>query len=133
MSHITEVELQITDLSALAEAAAVRGLQWKPDQHTYQVYGDTPECIHAMGVPGDSQAYEIGVVAGEKPGTYELRYDPWDRQLEQFAGVGLAALRQEYAAQVSERQIKRQLGRAGWVSRREMLPTGAMKIHVTRR
>ncbi len=94
MSHICTVDLHITDLTALQKAAEVLGLKLNLNQKTYKWYGrsvgdyplpegfkaeDFGKCEHTLSIPGNGQAYEIGVVARRdgKPG-YTLMWDFWN-------------------------------------------------------
>lgn len=91
MSHVATIEIEIKDLAALKEAGRRLGLEWREGQTTYRWFGrhvgdfplpagfavsDMGVCEHALSVPGDSSAYEIGVVKNKngKPG-YTLLYD----------------------------------------------------------
>jgi hypothetical protein len=88
-SHVVKVKTVITDLDALARAARSLGLEFRQGQKTYKWYnysvGDYPlpagitkdqlgKCSHAIGIPGNSRAYEIGVVA-MPDGTFSLLWD----------------------------------------------------------
>lgn len=100
MSHVVKVDIQIKDLDALRRAAESLGLQFREGQKTYRWYGhymgdyampqgvtkeQLGKCDHAIGVPGNSQAYEVGVM-GNADGTYSLMWDFWQ------GGYGLQAL-----------------------------------------
>jgi hypothetical protein len=56
------------------------------------------QCAHAIRVPGNASAYEVGVVQ-TGPGTYSLRHDSFCEGfgLIPIAGHGLARLKTEYA------------------------------------
>lgn len=107
MSHVSYIETNITDLDALEEAAKACGLElvrgqttmkwfgrWVNDYHgadaAYQ-HGINPsdygKCEHAIRVPGDEHAYEIGVL--HKPdGTYQLYYDHYGQGAKLSARIG---------------------------------------------
>lgn len=121
MSHVVTEGILITDLRALAAAAAECGLELVEGQTTFRWYGrfvgDTvpdsdPQtwgtCAHAIRVKGKAGAYEIGVVKVE--GGYRLRYDAWmgGYGLEVAAGAKLGKLRLAYGLQAAERKLKRQ-------------------------
>lgn len=95
MSNVTTMAVRITNLDALAQACAKLGLEFVRDQQTYRWHGtDSPNryvtpppgftqeelgrCLHAIRIPGQSEAYEIGVVErrdGEEG--YTLLWDAW--------------------------------------------------------
>ena len=124
MSHLAEVDLHVTDLQALSEACTALGLQFRENQRTHRWYGtfmgDSPlpagftvaelgQCEHAISVPGNSQAYEVGVLRRRdgKPG-FALYYDNWlgGYGLEEriaFQEFGLPATRQSTPRPVTER------------------------------
>lgn len=115
MSHVTTVDsIPITDLDALARAAATLGLELRRGQEAYKWYGryvgDAPlptgftkeelgHCEHALAVVGNDRAYEIGLARRRdgQPG-YTLLYDAWGGGygLEAAAGTDLHLLLQEY-------------------------------------
>ncbi len=100
MSHITSIEIEITDLDALAKACEKIGCEFVPNKETYKWFGvsvgDYPlptgftvdelgKCEHAIRVKnGSTSTYEVGVVTRRdgKPG-YALHFDHW------LAGYGL--------------------------------------------
>ena len=126
MSHVATIELTIKDLDALATAAKKLGLELRRGQTSYRWWGksvgDFPlpagftadelgQCEHALSIPGNDQAYEIGVVRrrDQKPGWTLL----WDfyaggKGLEAVVGVGATKLKQRYAAEVATKQARRQ-------------------------
>ena len=77
MSHIAEVNLLVQDLNALHRACQRLGLELVRGQQTYCWYGrsvgdyalpvgfakeDLGTCEHAIRIPGNDRAYEIGIV-----------------------------------------------------------------------
>lgn len=141
MSHVTTGTLKITDLDALAEAAAQCGLVLRRGQRTWRWYGrwmNDYHGAHAAVDQGFSAAqfgtgehalvladptqgrYDIGVVRARDGNGYELLYDsygPDGQALERAAGPQLSRLKQEYAAAVAVRRARSQL--RGWTVRRE--------------
>lgn len=130
MSHIATVDLEIKDLSALAEAARRLGLEFVQNQRTYRWFGthvgDYPlppgfkkeelgHCLHALRIPldqpGADVAYEIGVVARRdgKPG-YAILWDFYGCGfgLQDKVGKDCNALKQSYAVVVAERAAAKQ-------------------------
>ena len=74
MSHVSQIEIEIKDITALQAACTRLGLIWKENQRSYKWYGrwvgdyplpenvtveDLGKCLHAIEVPGAS--YEVGV------------------------------------------------------------------------
>ena len=129
MSHVATVEIQIKDLEALKTACKSIGLIFKENQKSYKWYGswqndysasnaaykagidpkDYGKCAHAIGIPGNSQAYEIGVV--KRPGgTFKLVWDFWNGGfgLEKVAGKDCSKLVQSYASEVCKKHLKAQ-------------------------
>lgn len=93
MSHVTSIDVEITDLEALAQACDQLDLELVQGQATYRWFGrsvgdyplppgftaaDLGKCEHAIRVKGDegATAYEIGLVARRdgRPG-YTLLFD----------------------------------------------------------
>jgi hypothetical protein len=82
MSHVAKIDLVISDLDCLEKACAECGLILNRGQTNYRWYGswqndysaedaaykhgikpeDYGKCSHAISVPGNSSAYEVGVV-----------------------------------------------------------------------
>lgn len=125
MSHIAEIELEVRDIEALKSAARKLGAEWRENQTSFRWYGrfmndsqvpagfspeDYGKCLHAIGVPGNGQAYEIGVVRNPNGRGYSLLYDAWQggHGLEAVVGKGASLLKQRYAAEVAIRQARRQ-------------------------
>jgi len=146
MSHVAEVELHVTDLEALKDACSALGMQFIENQKTHRWYGVymgdsilpagfTPDelgkCDHAIAVPDNPRAYEIGVTRRRdgKPG-YALYYDNWygGYGLEEKAGVNACKLKQEYAAQVAGRQLTQQ----GYRVRRTITQEGRIRLAASR-
>ncbi len=119
MSHIAEVNLLVQDLAALARACQRLKLEFVPNQTSYRWYGrsvgDHPlptgftteelgRCEHAIRVPGNDMAYEIGVVSRRdgKPG-YVLLWDFYrgGYGLMDYVGEGACQLQQAYALEVT--------------------------------
>jgi len=137
MSHVTLIDLFITDLDSLEKACERLGLELVRGQKTFKWYGqwvgdykgrdaayrqgvdtkDYGKCEHAIRVKGNARAYEIGLVARTdgKPG-YRLVWDNW------AGGHGLCAtvqypgkaqkpnadkLKDWYAAEVARKQMAR--------------------------
>jgi len=127
VSHVAAVELAIKDLSCLEAACKEVGLELRKNQKSYRWYGrwvndfnganaaykhgidtkDYGKCDHAIGIPGNNSAYEIGVV--KKPdGTYALIWDFYagGRGLEKVAGKNCQNVTKAYSMQVAKKHLK---------------------------
>ena len=63
MSHVATIDIEVTDLGTLAAAAKRLGMELVQGQKTYRWFaGRQGDCEHAVRIPGDNKAYEIGVV-----------------------------------------------------------------------
>lgn len=125
MSHVATVKIEVRDLAALRATCAKLGLEFVEGQQTWKWYGrsvgdyplpagytveDLGKCAHAIRIPGNSRAYEIGVVASRtKPGTYELMWDFWQGGygIEAIVGKDAQTLKQRYAAEVARKHALR--------------------------
>jgi hypothetical protein len=104
MSYISTIKTEIKDLAALSEACKKIGLKLNEGQTKYKWWGAKKECLHAISVPGNSTAYEIGV--NEKNGIYTLSYDPHvgGYGLEEICGKKCENLTQAYTQTVAIRE-----------------------------
>ncbi len=95
MSHVALVETKVDDLECLAKAAEACGLKFVQGQKTFKWYGrwmndysqddaaylhgikpeDYGKCEHAIVVPGNKNAYEVGVVPNPNGEGYVLLWD----------------------------------------------------------
>jgi hypothetical protein len=123
MSHVATVQMEIKDLDALDAACKKLGLEFRRGQKTFKWYGtwvndyaaqdaaykhgikpeDYGKCEHAIGVAGNSKAYEAGLVPNKEGDGYKLIYDFWAGGHGLIAKIGDSAekLLQEYAKQVT--------------------------------
>lgn len=91
-SHVVKVNVEINDLNALAQAAQDCGLEFVEGQQTFRWYGrhvgdyalpegftarDMGKCEHALRVPGDHRAYEIGIARNPVAAGFTLLFDFW--------------------------------------------------------
>lgn len=116
MSHITTIDIEISNLDALDHAAKELGGLLQRNKTTYNWYGSRPNpCAHAISLPGVH--YEVGVCANtKKPGTYTLNFDPYGsgnhgrhdggRVLQAF-GDGLKKLKQLYGVHTATLAAKK--------------------------
>ena len=62
MSHISDIEIEIKNLTALKNGANRLGLEFVDGKKTFRAYyGDSNKCDHAIKIPGQD-SYEIGVI-----------------------------------------------------------------------
>ena len=146
MSHISTVELHVTDLNCLESACLELGLEFVRDVTSYRWFGifvgDAPlphgfskselgKCEHVIRIPGDGTAYEVGVVSRRdgKPG-YTLLWDSWQGGygLQAHVGENCGKLSQTYATHVATNQARRQ----GYSVRREVLANGKVQLTCSR-
>ena len=127
MSHVSTIDIDVTDLDAL-EAACNRlgSLKLMRGQREYRWWGrhegdyplpqgfaaaDLGKCDHAITVVGNDIAYEVGVVARRdgRPG-YTLLWDFYNGGygLESHVGKNCDKLKQAYATEVATRVAKQQ-------------------------
>lgn len=126
MSHVTAIDLTISDLRALELACAELGLNFKHNQKTYRWYGkwvndyrqsdaafnlgiepkDYGKGEHAIEVPGSN--YDIGVHC-KKEGGYLLAFDFWGTGavIKQKLGEGGNRIKQLYAVHAATLAAKR--------------------------
>lgn len=131
MSHVATVEMEIKDLDALRAACKAIGVEFREGQRTFRWFGQwvndysaadaaykrgiDPKtygtCEHAISVPGNPHAYEVGVVR-TNTGKLALAWDFYAGGHGLMAAVGPKAgkLVGAYATEVA----KRTLFRAGY-------------------
>jgi hypothetical protein len=110
MSHTSQIELEVTDLGALEEAAKSLGLEYIKGQKTFRQFaGQNGRCQHAIRVPNNSQAMEIGVSETGRPGRFRLETDFYNRGygLQDFVGQDAMRLKQAYTTEYTKRQWKK--------------------------
>lgn len=135
MSHIATVEAEIKDLDSLGKAAESLGLELVRGQTTFKWFGsymgdykeyeqrlkelgikpeDYGKCDHAIVVPGDKNAYSIGVV--ERDGRFHLLWDHYASGYGLMQHVaadsdtkreGVGKLMQGYSREVAMKQMRR--------------------------
>ena len=133
MSHVTTVKMRIRSLEALRKAAAKCGLEFKEGQTSFRWWQDREptdlgECKHAMGVPNDALAYEIGVLAAKDGDGFLLGFDFFcQTRLKDLAGDNCDKLMQEYGMAVAEESTQ-DLQLAGWAAQRIEQPNGDVQL-----
>mgnify|MGYP006919661921 CR=1 FL=1 len=151
MSHITDVKLRVKDTEALAEAAALCGLELKLGQQSFKWFGrfvgdsavpegrsaaDYGKCEHALALTNaQSGDYEIGVVKALDGDGFDLLVDTWGqtRLLAAVGGNAMNKLRQEYAAAVALKAAKKSLSAKGFTATRKQLDGGRILIQMVKR
>ncbi len=140
MSHVSKIELEITDLTALKMACKEMGLEFIENQTTYKWYGrlvnsqDTPlpegltekdlgKCTHAISVP--NAEYELGVLRYK--GKYIILCDWWDSKLKLKIGKDANLLKQNYTVQRIKAEARKQRFRFNKQHTKE----GGIKITLT--
>lgn len=137
MSHVVEIDLVIDDIDLLKKAVESMGLEWR-EKNTYRWYGlhvgdyplpkgftpsDLGKCEFAIGIPGNPQAYEVGVVKKKDGSGYGLLVDfffggfglcervgekvPESNNLELKQGYNCLRIANCYAAHVAAKQMKK--------------------------
>lgn len=146
MSHVATVDINITNLADLRVACNRLGLELVEGQQTYKWYGrhvgDYPppvgfrpdelgKCEHAIRIPGNEHAYEVGVVPRRdgKPG-WALLWDFFNGGYGLQAKIGNEGglLKQAYALAAATRQARLQ----GFNVQEQQLAKGEIKLVLTR-
>lgn len=126
MSHVATIDIHIKDIGCLKKACERLGLVFRENQGTYKWFGrhvgdyplpegfskeDLGKCEHAIGIKGNENAYEVGVVRRRdgKPG-YQLTWDFWagGHGLEKAVGENCNRLKQAYAVNVAKKKARAQ-------------------------
>lgn len=125
MSHVADIDLEIKDLDSLEAACKELGLELVRDQKTYKWFGshvgdyplpdgftvaDMGKCEHAIRIPGNTEAYEIGICKRRdgRPG-YTALFDFWagGKGMAAKAGPKCEKVVQEYSAQLNIKIAKK--------------------------
>ena len=102
MSHISKIELEITDLETLRQACHRMGLEFRKEQKRFKWFGKDAPCDHVIHVP--QARYQIGVVKNDHH--YGLVCDFYDRTLVDVIGQNGGLLKQAYAVAKTRRTAK---------------------------
>ncbi len=121
MSHISTIELEVTDLKSLDRACRQMGFRLNRNQKTFKWYSGMAQCDHAIRIPGAE--YEIGLI--RKDGKYELQTDYWDANIAKAIGKNGGLLKQRYAVE----QTKTQAIRKGYTVIERKIEN-AIRLHV---
>ena len=101
MSHISTIQVIITDLEALKQACTSLGFTFVENCHLFHWYGSkghssgTNTCDHVIRIP--QARYEVGVVKHNDH--YQLKADFWDTRLKDQIGENGSRLTQQYAVE----------------------------------
>ena len=145
MSHVMLIDVVVRDLDALEVAAVRCGLELRRGQRTFRWYGRwmndfhatdaafrhgvPPEsygtCEHALAIPGDAHAYEVGLIRAPDGRGFRLLWDGWDRRLEPLIGASGGRLMQQYAVAATRREAAR---RGHQVRGEVILPDGTIRL-----
>jgi hypothetical protein len=123
MSHVTTMKFKVDNLLALKMAAEAIGLEFRENQHHYKWWGrhvgdyalpegfkaaNLGKCEHAIGIPNNNKAYEVGVCKDPSGNGYVLLWDFYGGGLGLEAAVGKDGYRltQEYSVQVAIMQAQ---------------------------
>lgn len=105
MSHLSKIELTVTDIDTLTAACNRMGFKLIKGQGSYKWFGQDKSCDHAIQIPNAD--YEIGVI--QNNGQFELNCDFYDHQLKKAIGENGGLLKQAYAVEQT-RQVARKRG-----------------------
>lgn len=121
---MARIQIQLKDLEALKMAANALGMEFIENVQNYKWFGrymrdtnlpegvkesDLGKCNHVIRIPGNSKAYEVGVVKGKDGKNWELMYDFWagGYGLEEKIGPQGQKLIQEYSAAVTQKYYQK--------------------------
>lgn len=129
MSHVATIDIEIKDLAALQAACTEIGMEFHEGQKEFKWYGrwvgdyngrdaafnsgidpkDYGKCTHALSVPGNKNAYEIGVIA-QKDGSFKLAWDFFagGYGLQKVVGEKCGKLVQSYAKHAAMNALAKQ-------------------------
>lgn len=123
MSHVCKISVEVNDLESLQKAAEDLGMEFVEGQKQYRWFGryvgdyplpqgfskhDLGKCDHALRIPGDQGAYEVGVCkARDGSNRYELLWDFWagGKGLQSKIGKNGERLAQHYSSRVARKHI----------------------------
>lgn len=144
MSHISTIQVEIKDLSAVKAVCARMGWTFVENQSTYAWYGqlvgdqtarlaamgmtaaDMGKCLHAIKVPGCR--YEIGVAAGMNGKGFRFAFDTYrNGGLDNVIGSDGSKLSQLYAIE----KVKIEARRKGYMVRETARQDGSIKLDIT--
>jgi hypothetical protein len=97
MSHLTKIEISISNIPALKKAIKKLGGEFKQDQKEFTFWmGQKGTCVHAASFPNCK--FELGIVKGENKREYGLEWDSFSTGgLSKVLGSQAEKLKQQYA------------------------------------
>jgi hypothetical protein len=151
MSHVAKIDLVIQDLDALRAACETLGLELVEGQKQYKWFGawmqdyssadaaylngidpkDYGKCEHAIRIPGQSDAYEVGVVKNPKGAGYVLILDFYAGgrgMVDKVGGKACERLTMNYAAKVGIKAARKE----GWRVKESLNDRGEIVVKCTR-
>jgi hypothetical protein len=154
MSHVVGIKTSVKDLGALKRAAEALGLEFMEGQSTHKWFGhfmgeaaatnstirlaikaeDYGQCLHAIRMKGNSDAYEIGVVRNPKGEGYIMIFDFFaqQRNITAICGEDLRKLLKEYEYQVvAEDPGIQELLNQGYHIQKDIQENGDIRVVVT--
>lgn len=127
MSHISSIEVKITDLDAFEAACRECGVELRRQQRTFRNFGGRQSpCEMAVVLPGNRDAYELGLVKTADGKGYSIQMDNWQQGFGMNAKVGNDActLRQMYGVHAATAAARKQ----GMTINRQQLPDGSIRL-----
>jgi len=89
MSHITSVDVLVGDLAAFQKACRERGVEFLREKKTFKNYGGRQSpCDMAIVLPGNSEAYEAGLVKTADGKGWKLQVDNYRGGLGMVKAIG---------------------------------------------
>ena len=150
MSHVATVELEIKDLACLKKACKELGLEFRENQNTFRWYGqwvndygaqdaaykngikteDYGKCLHAIGIPNNNKAYEVGVVKAPNGPGFTLVWDFYagGHGLQAAIGQDGNMLKQGYAKEVAKKKARNM----GFTLSEQKLEDGTIRLTARR-
>lgn len=129
MSHITSIEIQVSDLTAFEKACREVGVELRREQKTFKSFGgNRVACDMAVAIPGNRDAYEAGLVRNAD-GKYTVQVDNWSggQGLNEKIGHNAGKLLQRYGINAATSQALKQ----GMSVREEVLANGQVRLVCT--
>lgn len=143
MSHVETIKVEINDLECLKKAVENIGLKWNQDKKTYKWFGrhvgdypipegftkdDMGKCDHAISIPGNKNAYEVGVV--EKNGKIHLLWDFFNKGygLQDAIGKDGVNLSNMYTTEIAVKTMEND----GYMTHRYTHPDGTIHMEFTK-
>lgn len=126
MSHISEIEIAVSDLKAFEKACKERGVELVRKTTFKNFGGRHSPCDMAVVDPTNKSAYEAGLVKSADGKSYRLQLDNWDggRGLNEKIGHNGGLLLQRYGINAARNAAVRQ----GMSVREELLPDGKVRL-----